>query len=323
MNRNKGAALIVIIVTFLGILILGGAIYIIQQKFLVREEIASIPVAKPSGSSSSEPISVETIEISILKEDTLWDFAQKFSNSGLGWEDIYELNKAELEQEAKKRGLKSALTYDNGRPTIWIFPSQKVIIKQDPLSIICNKIYNQVTKNNCYWAIAEIKQNFSICDKSQGRDYCYRLVAAKKQDLSMCDKIQDQLWEDICYQDIAKTKQDISICDKILDQERRYYCFRFVAVARQDLSICDKILNEGLMKGNCYREVAMAGKESLYKDRDSKKDLSICDKIQDQDGKDYCYQEVASEKNDVSICDEIDNQEIRDICYLGVVRNWK
>lgn len=323
MNRNKGAALIVTIVTFIGILILGGAVYIIQQKFLVRNYIAPTPVVRPSGSSSGGSVKVETVEIFIVEGDTLWDFAHKFSNSGLGWEEIYELNKVELEQEAKKRGLRSALSYDNGRPIIWIFPSQKVIIKQDSLSIICNKIYNQVTKNNCYWAIAKIKQSFSICDKLQGRDYCYRLVAAKKQDLSMCDKIRDQLWEDICYQDIAKAKQDVSICDKILDQERRYYCFRFVAVARQDLSICDKILDEGLMKDNCYQEVAMAGEESLHKDSDSKKDLSMCDKIQDQDRKDSCYQEVASEKNDVSICNEIDNQEIRDICYLGVVRNWK
>jgi len=68
----------------------------------------------------------------------------------------------------------------------------------------CKKIEDKNKKDNCYWAIANAKQ-----------------------DLSICDKIKDQNIKDACYMAIAKPKQDSSICDKIENQRIKNDCYKY------------------------------------------------------------------------------------------------
>jgi len=68
----------------------------------------------------------------------------------------------------------------------------------------CEKIEDKNKKDNCYWAVANAKQDFSICDK-----------------------IEDKNKKDNCYMDIAKSQQDLSICDKIENQRIKNDCYKY------------------------------------------------------------------------------------------------
>ena len=95
----------------------------------------------------------------------------------------------------------------------------------------CDKIKEQVSKDDCYEGIAVVKQDSSICDKIQNqiyKDNCYGRVAATEKDLSICDKIQNQITKDFCYEGVAQAKQDSSICDKIQNQIYKDSCYNFI-----------------------------------------------------------------------------------------------
>jgi len=93
---------------------------------------------------------------------------------------------------------------------LWYTPNTK---------IPCEKMFDQPSKDDCYWSEASQKMDSSICDKIQNQetiDNCYySYVASLNQDASMCSNIQDQDRRDKCYWLIAVSKKDQSICGNI------------------------------------------------------------------------------------------------------------
>ncbi len=64
----------------------------------------------------------KNMEYIVKTGDTLWDLAKKFYGSSTKYSIIYEANKENIEETAKKRGLNTS------KSGYWIFPGQKLII---------------------------------------------------------------------------------------------------------------------------------------------------------------------------------------------------
>ena len=65
---------------------------------------------------------VQDTEYIVKVGDTLWDLAKNFYGSSSKYNIIYEANKENIEETAKKRGLNTS------KSGYWIFPGQKLMI---------------------------------------------------------------------------------------------------------------------------------------------------------------------------------------------------
>jgi len=99
----------------------------------------------------------------------------------------------------------------------------------DPLAD-CDKIEDQLYKNDCYVQVAKDKQDLSICDQIQdpiNKTFCYKAVAIVAKDVSVCDKFR--VGWGVCYTAVARATKDPSLCEKIQEaQESKDICYASV-----------------------------------------------------------------------------------------------
>lgn len=81
-------------------------------------------------------------------------------------------------------------------------------------------------KDSCYSEMAELKKEFSLCEKAGDfKDLCYNSVASATGDFSICEKISaDSFWRDDCFWDEAVSENDFLICAKIQSVDARQGC---------------------------------------------------------------------------------------------------
>ena len=139
-------------------------------------------------------------------------------------------------------------------------------------------------KFDCYTKIAEIKQDFSICDQNDispdersnfagmhiQRFLCYENVIIAKGNLQLCeDTFEEKEGQNACHIDFAGVIADANICDTKIDEpEDKTFCYIYVAEASGDISLCDEKIEDEYYKQGCYTNVALATE-----------DKSICDKM--------------------------------------------
>tara|TARA_Y100000310_G_C20500504_1_gene723741 strand:+ start:48 stop:758 length:711 start_codon:yes stop_codon:yes gene_type:complete len=148
----------------------------------------------------------------------------------------------------------------------------------------CEQMQSDLFKFDCYTKIAELKQDFSVCDRhdmplDENSNFagmhiwqflCYENIIIAKGEIQLCeDTFEEKEGQDSCYSDFAGVSGDVTICDtKVNDPERKTFCYIYVAEALGDPSLCeDKIEDEYYQQG-CYTNVALATK-----------DKSICDEL--------------------------------------------
>jgi len=124
-----------------------------------------------------------------------------------------------------------------------------------------NKVSCFVTRNLCYYKIANETGNITICESAtpagmQSYDYdqemCYKELAINKEDISLCNKITEINLKDSCYEAIAKELKDASICGQINDITDKNECYKNMAWLLKDRSLCDAIVDPAYM--NNYRK---------------------------------------------------------------------
>jgi len=109
---------------------------------------------------------------------------------------------------------------------------------KNPDPTVCDKISNQSyifglvgqsPKDACYYRIALVKQDSTVCDNivnQNTKDYCSALAT---NDSTLCDGISDQYTKNYCYYYIALEKKYSSLCDKISDQYTKNECHYLLA----------------------------------------------------------------------------------------------
>lgn len=90
----------------------------------------------------------------------------------------------------------------------------------------CKKISNSDERNNCYQASAIKAKSLKICDKIEDniKNSCYWNIARLENNISICEKIllvEDKEW---CYHEIAQINNNSSICNMITSNESKTNC---------------------------------------------------------------------------------------------------
>tara|TARA_Y100000310_G_scaffold337184_1_gene423620 strand:+ start:1610 stop:2323 length:714 start_codon:yes stop_codon:yes gene_type:complete len=148
----------------------------------------------------------------------------------------------------------------------------------------CEQLLSDLFKFDCYTKIAELKQDFSICDQHDitpdersnfagmhiQRFLCYENVIIAKGNLQLCkETFEEKEGQNACYRDFAGVTADVTICDTKIDEpEDKTFCYIYVAEASGDISLCDDKIEDEYYKQGCYTNVALATE-----------DKSICDEM--------------------------------------------
>jgi hypothetical protein len=93
----------------------------------------------------------------------------------------------------------------------------------------CDRMEDQLKKNQCYEQIAIDEGNPDICTKVRGNlmtEQCYIKVAAGNGDKEICDNIPEASSISIskCYREVAQSTNDLSLCEKIEVEVLRERC---------------------------------------------------------------------------------------------------
>jgi len=122
---------------------------------------------------------------------------------------------------------------------------------------LCNFIESGLGKGICYREVFEVTNNINICEENifdqRDKDLCYYHIAKVEKDTTLCDKIVEQKTKDSCYHNVAKGKKDATICDKIVGQKTKDGCYQAVALVTQNTTFCYKIVEQRL-KDRCYTQ---------------------------------------------------------------------
>lgn len=122
----------------------------------------------------------------------------------------------------------------------------------------CDKIVYPDTRDKCYYDIAPVKKDQSICENIQAehiRDWCYIRVARAKEDPDICERVTEPRGNRRkCYVSLAKELQNPDICERIRKKVNKDMCFSEIAKIKQDASICDRI-SDRYTKNGCVNSV--------------------------------------------------------------------
>jgi len=109
-------------------------------------------------------------------------------------------------------------------------------------------IYDHHSKKLC---LALAKQDPSLCLSLKGvsRDACYEQVAQLKEDSSICDSIENRDFKCRCNYGIAKIQNNISICENQDDPWQRDCClYDYARYKNAECVICERIQTEPFRK---------------------------------------------------------------------------
>ncbi|MEK7658975.1 MAG: hypothetical protein AAB352_03875 [Patescibacteria group bacterium] len=146
------------------------------------------------------------------------------------------------------------------------------IINED--TSYCEKITTRGSKSVCVNAIAVLKNDISLCDKSD-MDTCIAKIAQNRNDSQLCEQVQSQTFKDVCFSVIGQNLVDSALCEKAGTQKD--FCYSKVAVLKEDLTLCNKLTDKQYDEPFCYLRVA-----------EKKKDTSICQMITVDSIKENC-----------------------------------
>jgi hypothetical protein len=90
----------------------------------------------------------------------------------------------------------------------------------------CSKLGEKVNQDVCYWILAERTLNPQLCDKistEYEKSYCLAGVANIKNDFSICNTSSQKI-SDNCYYTLAQMGKKEEICDNIKDEFLKKDC---------------------------------------------------------------------------------------------------
>ncbi len=137
----------------------------------------------------------------------------------------------------------------------------------------CEKITDNEKKNECYFYVANKKEDITLCnsistdDINFVHDQCVEGLISNNADyrtIANCNLLRKEGGNYNCYIGIAQSEKDISICKMIpvdfgIDKERpnlspRSYCIHRLAVDTKQAQLCNEIVNQSA-KNECFNSV--------------------------------------------------------------------
>ena len=186
--------------------------------------------------------------------------------------------------------------------------------------------YYESPRDQCFYSLAINRENISLCSKilstDEYNDYtrakCGAMLAILNEEPELCEELTTTMDTADCYSEYAYETEDITICNRITrDSEKDECLYQFIGyyMTPPTWDICDEFSDEDY-KNNCY----------YYAAADTM-DLSYCDKITVTYSYYYyttaeCYANIAYLEDDPSICDLLEDEDDRDGCYYDYATNY-
>ncbi len=132
---------------------------------------------------------------------------------------------------------------------------------------LCGRIGEVAIRNECYYHLARVYENISVCDsiKKDFDDYlirneCFISFADTIADLEMCrEKVNGENEQDVCFASIFHTDKDISVCPNFHSYRLESTCYANIAFIEENKGICDmmeKNITEKRCKGKDRCEIS-------------------------------------------------------------------
>jgi hypothetical protein len=181
--------------------------------------------------------------------------------------------------------------------------------------------YGASDRDVCYYDLALLRENITLCRKIRNTDSWYDYTAAKcgadlaiySGNVSLCDELSLTSKYD-CYEELAGELEDPTICEYITSDSKmddclyNYVSYNYYYIS--DWSICDSFSGKGYEANYCYSQAA-----------EYTGDESYCDKITKSSGGYYsyskasCYAGVAKGDGSPALCGTLATDGERDDCY--------
>ena len=287
-NLQKGFVVPLLLV-FIAVLLVGGGVYVYENKkaeapVVVDTETQQLNQVQPTN-TPSQTITTQTSPTQTQNSfplPSLNDCANKTDehNKNLCYEDI-AIEQLDISICDK--------ISSSPNPNIKLFCPDAInnklaMVKAD--GSYCNKINSKAAKSGCWYRLAVLKNDITICDNSGGnKDSCILQFAGKQNSLKLCELIQSSRTKATCLFTIAQNLVDPDLCGKIVGGDvssQRDSCYESIAEKNKDETLCVKVSDTALQFGwnnrnSCYTRVAVA-----------KNDISICANITHPQQKETC-----------------------------------
>jgi len=348
---NKKAVLLAVIVVAVVLGIVASYFLFFSDKkndntpVLENEKVEEIKINKELDSDQDGlPDYIEKVlRTDLNNPDTDGDGYSDFEEVKNGYDPLGDKKWTEEEWEAVKEKIRG----EDEKIYQSIFNYSSLEKKMNEALIVCQKIANSKSKDYC---IALIKGDFSICEdkleEGLSKDTCYYSMANITKDISLCEKISYKDFclavltgdyekckmtnnEDDCYKEIALLTKDFLGCERISDKKIFNICS---AYTKLDVSFCEEFerMND---KEYCYINIAKVKGNSSLCDTIQSDKKEMCIAIADRnknnlDCAKYPTQcgDLASITEDVSICDSIPTRSdlystYQNNCYINVAEH--
>lgn len=168
---------------------------------------------------------------------------------------------------------------------------------------VCNGIYKTYPREDCYFILANRKENASYCEKTGMReDECHLQTAIILKNSEICNLIFDP---DLRYLCLAQITLLPGYCENISEEYETTLC---KAVVTKDLAYCKKESSEETYSEEiCLYELAI-----------SSKDYAICSEIKSPELKISCMVTLGNPNE--NLCYELEEPYKKDNCLLEILK---
>lgn len=173
---------------------------------------------------------------------------------------------------------------------------------------LCKSFTDYYPRTTCYFNLAKIEKNPSLCEDSGGNyQRCSWDLAKILKDFKLCEKIEKVSERDEC---LAEVTGDQSFCKNITDDSERSICF--ITLGKNlDIKKCGEMASTEnpsyAYAQQCIASVALATK-----------DISLCYQIESKEAKWTC---VAQLSKSIDVCEKGDSQFWVDFCKIEFIKN--
>jgi hypothetical protein len=173
---------------------------------------------------------------------------------------------------------------------------------------LCKSFSEYYPRTTCYFNLAKLEKDPSLCLESRGRyQKCSWELAKITKNSALCENIETETEK---YECLAEVTRDDSFCKKISIDIERTVCFLTLG-KNADIKKCGEdvpIENPSFSYTQiCISNVARATK-----------DISLCNEIEDKQTRWSCLSQLSKS---IDICEKGENQFWIDFCKIEFIKN--
>ncbi|MFH1239860.1 MAG: hypothetical protein V1672_01465 [Candidatus Diapherotrites archaeon] len=218
-----------------------------------------------------------------------------------------------LKDESLCRQIAKSFKYQSGEASYTRDECYSAIIDEYNDVTICDNMISKDMKDDCYSEFAIYSEDETVCNSlSEDGNFikCVTDVGIDTGNFKVCKMLPGKEYQD-CLNSIAEESATLEVCQQMPVIDDKEDCYYRVATKEdeEDYKICNMIEFDGLLKTDCYKDIAIATEN-----------YELCGKMSwDKQGRVECYHEIAFNTFNLDLCKMITSStEDFAECYSNV-----